>query len=350
MRGTACSYPLTIRGRGKQSGAATTWDLWHVWTVRNGRFVTARHSPARPKPSKPPGCRSRRCRRRTSGCGRWLVIHARRCAAASALSVGRGRGARQAARARQLSVGHARVRSTGRERQRHGWSTATIPVSVRRVGRPVNGGGCGGQFVLIADERRDDPRTARRTDVRETDWSQIGANPEVRPAVPQARNPRVSRGFVRGGRWDSNPRPPGPQPGALPTELRPPREAQSSDRQRDFRAGHARRAPPARFERATCGLEVRRSIQLSYGGHGADYGLDLRLFLSELVPAPARIRPLKVRQCQPVPPSVDRRPRRGSRSVAARALVDARRLRIAARAMTAGSRHEGVDRVAAILG
>ena len=25
-----------------------------------------------------------------------------------------------------------------------------------------------------------------------------------------------------GGRWGSNPRPPGPQPGALPTELRPP--------------------------------------------------------------------------------------------------------------------------------
>src|SRR2546425_7317941 len=27
----------------------------------------------------------------------------------------------------------------------------------------------------------------------------------------------------RGGGWDSNPRPPGPQPGALPTELPPPR-------------------------------------------------------------------------------------------------------------------------------
>ncbi len=29
--------------------------------------------------------------------------------------------------------------------------------------------------------------------------------------------------FVRGERRDSNPRPPGPQPGALPAELRPPR-------------------------------------------------------------------------------------------------------------------------------
>ena len=30
---------LTLRGRGRQSGAATTWDLWHVWTVRDGRFI-----------------------------------------------------------------------------------------------------------------------------------------------------------------------------------------------------------------------------------------------------------------------------------------------------------------------
>jgi hypothetical protein len=32
-----------------------------------------------------------------------------------------------------------------------------------------------------------------------------------------------NRGFTRGERGDSNPRPPGPQPGALPAELRPPR-------------------------------------------------------------------------------------------------------------------------------
>src|SRR5262249_27082284 len=29
--------------------------------------------------------------------------------------------------------------------------------------------------------------------------------------------------YSKGERWDSNPRPPGPQPGALPAELRPPR-------------------------------------------------------------------------------------------------------------------------------
>ena len=42
------------------------------------------------------------------------------------------------------------------------------------------------------------------------------------------RNSAVCRHFLRGERRDSNPRPPGPQPGALPTELRPPSEAQSS--------------------------------------------------------------------------------------------------------------------------
>ena len=30
---------LTLRGRGKQSGVETSWDIWHVWTLRNGRVV-----------------------------------------------------------------------------------------------------------------------------------------------------------------------------------------------------------------------------------------------------------------------------------------------------------------------
>ena len=29
----------TIRGRGKHSGAETSWDVWNVWTVRDGRIV-----------------------------------------------------------------------------------------------------------------------------------------------------------------------------------------------------------------------------------------------------------------------------------------------------------------------
>src|SRR3989337_770239 len=37
-----------------------------------------------------------------------------------------------------------------------------------------------------------------------------------------------SAGGTEGERRDSNPRPPGPQPGALPTELRPPRDPKSS--------------------------------------------------------------------------------------------------------------------------
>jgi len=30
---------LTLRGRGRQSGAATSWDVWQVWTIRDGRIV-----------------------------------------------------------------------------------------------------------------------------------------------------------------------------------------------------------------------------------------------------------------------------------------------------------------------
>jgi ketosteroid isomerase-like protein len=36
--GTKVLVSLTVRGRGRQSGAATSWDLWQVWTVRDGRF------------------------------------------------------------------------------------------------------------------------------------------------------------------------------------------------------------------------------------------------------------------------------------------------------------------------
>jgi ketosteroid isomerase-like protein len=30
---------ITLRGRGKHSGLETSWDLWHVWTMRNGKVV-----------------------------------------------------------------------------------------------------------------------------------------------------------------------------------------------------------------------------------------------------------------------------------------------------------------------
>ena len=31
--------PVTFRGRGKQSGIATSWDLWQLWTLRDGKAV-----------------------------------------------------------------------------------------------------------------------------------------------------------------------------------------------------------------------------------------------------------------------------------------------------------------------
>jgi len=30
---------VTVRGHGRQSGAAASWDLWQVWTIRDGKFV-----------------------------------------------------------------------------------------------------------------------------------------------------------------------------------------------------------------------------------------------------------------------------------------------------------------------
>ena len=30
---------VTLQGRGKQSGIEVTWDLWHLWTMRNGQVV-----------------------------------------------------------------------------------------------------------------------------------------------------------------------------------------------------------------------------------------------------------------------------------------------------------------------
>jgi hypothetical protein len=32
----------TFRGRGKQSGVETSWDLWQVWTLRDGKGIRGR--------------------------------------------------------------------------------------------------------------------------------------------------------------------------------------------------------------------------------------------------------------------------------------------------------------------
>jgi ketosteroid isomerase-like protein len=30
---------VTLRGRGKQSGVDTSWDVWHLWTVEDSKLV-----------------------------------------------------------------------------------------------------------------------------------------------------------------------------------------------------------------------------------------------------------------------------------------------------------------------
>src|SRR5437660_5127547 len=61
-----------------------------------------------------------------------------------------------------------------------------------------------------------------------TRWPREESNLRTRirsPSLyPLSYGARLTR---KGGGWDSNPRPPGPQPGALPTELPPPRSAYS---------------------------------------------------------------------------------------------------------------------------
>jgi hypothetical protein len=55
-------------------------------------------------------------------------------------------------------------------------------------------------------------------------WYPIGTLAPWLSSGCSAANTPIYTDFVKGERGDSNPRPPGPQPGALPTELRPPRE------------------------------------------------------------------------------------------------------------------------------
>src|SRR5918996_3110934 len=69
-------------------------------------------------------------------------------------------------------------------------------------------------------------RTARRNPlrgcVRAKNWYLIGTTRSTPVRTRTAETPGF-RGFLKGERPDSNRRPPGPQPGALPTELRSPR-------------------------------------------------------------------------------------------------------------------------------
>jgi ketosteroid isomerase-like protein len=38
-RGDQVLASVTLRGRGKQSGVEASWDVWHLWTVENGKVV-----------------------------------------------------------------------------------------------------------------------------------------------------------------------------------------------------------------------------------------------------------------------------------------------------------------------
>src|SRR5215210_3532462 len=64
--------------------------------------------------------------------------------------------------------------------------------------------------------------------VLETDWGGLRQpNPWLGSRTTSSQNCPICRA-LRGERRDSNPRPPGPQPGALPAELRPPGWRESS--------------------------------------------------------------------------------------------------------------------------
>ena len=55
-----------LTGRGKTSGVETQVHGWSVLWIANGKITRRQIFLDGTKPSKPPGCRSRRCRRRTS--------------------------------------------------------------------------------------------------------------------------------------------------------------------------------------------------------------------------------------------------------------------------------------------
>ncbi len=99
---------------------------------------------------------------------------------------------------------------------------------------------------------------------------------KINPLLPLPHDQQLREDW--GGRWDSNPRRPGSQPGALPTELRPPFVRLYFNSANDvslkvnphqsfpnYQNSQADLARPAGLEPAATGLEIRCSIQLSYG-------------------------------------------------------------------------------------
>jgi hypothetical protein len=92
----------------------------------------------------------------------------------------------------------------------------SVPAPARVAGRQLRSLGstprwrlCGPANHLLQQPRPPDCSPVRTPEEKEDPWSQR------RPGVSPAKT-------VWGDRRDLNPRPPGPQPGALPAELRPP--------------------------------------------------------------------------------------------------------------------------------
>lgn len=54
----------TFRGKGRQSGVEVNWEVFQLWTLRDGKVSAVKDSSSGTKPSKPPGCRG-------SGSGFW---------------------------------------------------------------------------------------------------------------------------------------------------------------------------------------------------------------------------------------------------------------------------------------
>ena len=48
---------MTLRGRGKQSGAETSWHFWQVWTLRDGKVVHGQGFTAREEALEAAGLR-----------------------------------------------------------------------------------------------------------------------------------------------------------------------------------------------------------------------------------------------------------------------------------------------------
>ena len=109
-----------------------------------------------------------------------------------------------------------RCPSTHRRRAEAQASSTSSPGPQSQVGRAP---------ALRSDVHGPTMRDSLQTEVWPREESNLRARIRSPSLYPLSYGARLTR---EGGGWDSNPRPPGPQPGALPTELPPPWTAQDS--------------------------------------------------------------------------------------------------------------------------